>query len=122
MRQPFFCNALAQAAAIEALSHQDAVEDRVTRTIAERISVGERLAALGLQAADSQANFCWVALGAGRDEQEIMRGLQQRGVLVRSGSALGSDSPALRVTYGLPEENQRFLDALAEALERAPAP
>src|ERR1700684_1978257 len=29
-RQPFFCNALAQAAALEALSHQDAVLERVT--------------------------------------------------------------------------------------------
>ncbi len=60
VRQPFFCNALAQAAAVEALAHQDAVIERVTRTIAERISVGERLAALGLDVADSQANFCWV--------------------------------------------------------------
>ena len=48
IRQPFFCNAVAQAAAVEALSHQDAVSDRVTRTIAERISVDERLRALGL--------------------------------------------------------------------------
>ena len=45
-----------------------------------------------------------------------MSGLQERGVLVRAGSALGSDTPALRVTYGLPEENERFLDALAQVL------
>jgi histidinol-phosphate aminotransferase len=115
VRQPFFCNALAQAAAVEALSHQDAVLDRVTRTVAERISVDERLRAMGLESAESQANFCWLELGAGRDEQAIMKGLLERGILVRGGSALGSDVPALRVTYGLPEENQRFLDAL-EAL------
>jgi len=119
VRQPFFCNALAQAAAIEALAHQDAVIDRVTRTIAERISVDERLRALGLQPADSQANFCWFGLGASRDESEVMRGLLQRGVLVRGGSALGSDTPALRVTYGTPEENEHFLQALAEVLSPA---
>ncbi len=51
VRQPFFCNAVAQAAATEALAHQDAVTDRVTRTIAERISVDERLRALGLEPA-----------------------------------------------------------------------
>jgi histidinol-phosphate aminotransferase len=118
VRQPFFCNALAQAAAVEALAHQDAVEDRVIRTVAARISVEERLRALGLDVADSQANFCWVKLGE-RDEQEVMRGLQERGVLVRGGRALGSDAPALRVTYGLPEENQRFLDALGEVLQVA---
>src|SRR5204863_7408279 len=121
-RQPFFGNAPAQAAAVEALARQHAVIDRVTRTIAERISVDERLRALGLDPADSQANFCWFDLGDGGDElkaadreQEVMRGLEQRGVLVRGGSALGRTG-ALRVTYGTSEENERFLQALAEVL------
>jgi histidinol-phosphate aminotransferase len=117
VRQPFFCNALAQAAAVEALAHQDAVLDRVTRTVAERISVDERLRALGIEPADSQANFCWFHLGEGRDESEVMDGLKERGVLVRGGAALGSEVPALRVTYGTPEENTRFLEALAEVLQ-----
>jgi histidinol-phosphate aminotransferase len=117
VRQPFFCNALAQAAAIEALAHQDAVIDRVTRTIAERISVTERLQALGLEVADSQANFCWIELGEGRDEQQVMADLRERGVLVRGGTALGSQTPALRVSYGLPEENVRFLDALTAVIQ-----
>jgi histidinol-phosphate aminotransferase len=115
VRQPFFCNALAQAAAVEALAHQDAVIDRVTRTIAERIAVDERLRALGLTPAESQANFCWFELGEDRDEAEVMRGLQERGVLVRGGGALGREG-ALRVTYGTAEEDTRFLDALAEVL------
>jgi histidinol-phosphate aminotransferase len=114
VRQPFFCNALAQAAAVEALAHQDAVIDRVARNVAERTSVDERLRALGLDPAESQANFCWFGLGE-RDEQEVMRGLQERGVLVRGGTALGG-AGALRVTYGAPEENERFLGALAEVL------
>ncbi len=117
VRQPFFCNALAQAAAVEALAHQDEVEERVSRTVAERISVDERLRALGIEPADSQANFCWFHLGEGRDEREVMDGLQERGVLVRGGAALGSEVPALRVTYGTPQENTRFLDALAEVLQ-----
>jgi histidinol-phosphate aminotransferase len=115
VRQPFFCNALAQAAAVEALAHQDAVIDRVTRTIAERIAVDERLRALGLTPAESQANFCWFELGEDRDEAEVMRGLQERGVLVRGGGALGREG-ALRVTYGTAEEDSRFLEALAEVL------
>ena len=115
VRQPFFCNALAQAAAVEALAHQDAVTERVTRTIAERLSVDERLRALGLDPALSQANFCWFSLGDERDEAEVMRGLEERGVLVRAGGALGR-AGALRVTYGTPEENERFLEALAEVL------
>ncbi len=121
VRQPFFCNAVAQVAAVEALSHQDAVTDRVTRTIAERISVDERLRAFGIEPADSQANFCWFDLpGADPErpeerEAQVMRGLGERGVLVRGGGALGRPG-ALRVTYGTPEENEIFLDALARAL------
>jgi histidinol-phosphate aminotransferase len=115
VRQPFFCNALAQAAAVEALAHQDAVIERVAGTVAERASVAEGLRALGVEQADSQANFCWIALGE-RDEAEVMRGLEDRGVLVRAGSALGSETPALRATYGTPAENARFLAALGEVL------
>ena len=89
--------------------------DRVDATVAERISVDERLRALGLEPADSQANFCWFELGAEREEAAIMAGLAERGVLVRGGSALGSQTPALRVTYG-PRGERLFLDALAEVL------
>jgi histidinol-phosphate aminotransferase len=116
VRQPFFCSAVAQEAAIAALAHEDAVIDRVAKTVAERLVVEEGLRALGIEPAQSQANFCWFQLGDGRDEAEIMRGLEERGVLVRAGGALGSETPALRVTYGLPDENARFLAALAEVL------
>jgi histidinol-phosphate aminotransferase len=119
VRQPFFCNALAQAAAVEALGHQDAVLDRVIKTVAERDAVTDGLRALGIEPAESQANFCWFSLGE-RDEAEVMDGLEERGILVRGGRALGSETPALRVTYGTPEENARFLAALAEVL--APLP
>jgi histidinol-phosphate aminotransferase len=115
VRQPFFCNAVAQAAATEALAHQDAVEERVAKTVAERISVDERLRALGLSPAESQANFCWFDLGDERDEAAVLSGLLERGVLVRGGGALGKEG-ALRVTYGTPAENALFLDALAEVL------
>jgi len=121
VRQPFFCNAVAQVAAVEALSHQDAVTERVTRTIAERISVDERLRALGIEPAESQANFCWFDVGGDDPEQAVgresavMEGLAERGVLVRGGGALGKPG-ALRVTYGTSEENAIFLDALAEVL------
>ena len=101
---------LAQAAAVEALAHQDEVIDRVTRTVAERIAMDEGLRALGLGRAESQANFCWVHLG-----ERARRG---RGRATACASAACSCAPAprsaprepaLRVTYGLPEENERFL-------------
>ena len=121
VRQPFGVNSLAQAAAVEALGHQDEVTRRVERAVAERLSMEDGLAAIGLGVAASQANFCWVRLGEQTDEAAVVEGLMERGVLVRAGAALGAEQPALRVTYGLPEENARFLEALQEVLAGAPA-
>jgi histidinol-phosphate aminotransferase len=115
VRQPFFCNAVAQAAAVEALKHQDAVAERVERTVIARVDMDEQLRALGLDPAESQANFCWFDLGEERDEVEIMRGLAERGVIVRAGTPLGKPG-ALRVTYGTPNENARFIEALGALL------
>ena len=115
VRQPFFCNAAAQAAALEALNHQDEVARRVERNLAERIGLEQGLRELGLDPAESQANFVWFDLGEERDEPEIVRGLAQRGVLVRAGGALGRDG-ALRVTVGTQAENERFLEALGALL------
>jgi histidinol-phosphate aminotransferase len=112
VRQPFHCNAPAQAAAVEALRHQDAVADRVTQTIANRLELEDGLRALGRHPADSHANFVWFDLGEELDEGEVVRGLAERGVLVRAGSALGR-AGALRVTVGTAAENARFLRELA---------
>ena len=81
-----------------------------------RLDVHSGLRELGIGARlDSQANFCWFALGEDREEAEVVRGLAERGVLVRAGGALGREG-ALRVTHGTAEENARFLTALAEVL------
>ena len=118
VRQPFSVNALAQAAASEAIRHQDEVERRVERTAVERFHVEEALAERGLETADSEANFSWVSLGD-RDEAAVMRALAARGVIVRAGAALGAEG-RLRVTYGTRAENDRFLEALDQALAEAP--
>jgi histidinol-phosphate aminotransferase len=114
VRQPFSVNALAQAAAAEALLHQDEVERRVERTAIERLYLETALQERGLETTDSEANFSWVALGD-RDEAELVGGLAERGVIVRAGTALGQEG-WLRVTYGTRQENDRFLGALDELL------
>ena len=116
VRQPFFCNAAAQAAAVEALEHGDEVTRRVERAVAARLQLEEALRGLGLRVADSQANFVWTDLPEDADEAEVVYGLAERGVLVRAGAALGR-AGALRVTCGTPEENERFVAALGELLE-----
>jgi histidinol-phosphate aminotransferase len=113
VRQPFYLNAPAQAAAVEALRHQDEVERRVIHTVAARIAVTDGLRALGLWVAESDANFVWTHLRSAEVEPEIVAGLRKRGVLVRAGAALGRPG-SLRVTVGTDSENRRFLAAIGE--------
>jgi histidinol-phosphate aminotransferase len=114
VRQPFSVNHVAQAAAAEAILHQDDVTDRVEKNLIERLFVEEEIRALGLEAADSEANFSWVALGD-RDEAEVVESLARAGVAVRPGTALGGPGH-LRVTYGTRPENERFITGLAAAI------
>ncbi|MBA2645078.1 MAG: histidinol-phosphate transaminase [Solirubrobacterales bacterium] len=115
VRQPFFANAAAQAAAVEALRHEHEVTRRVELNLAERTSLEDGLRRLGLAPAESHANFVWFDLPEGVEDPDMVASLAQRGVLVRSGRALGRDG-ALRVTVGLDGENERFLTELQSLL------
>jgi histidinol-phosphate aminotransferase len=113
VRQPFYLNMAAQAAAVEALGHQDEVERRVTHTVAARLELMEGLRSLGLWVAESDANFIWTHLPEEAVEADVVSGLAQRRVLVRAGGALGREG-SLRVTVGTDAENARFLGAIGE--------
>jgi histidinol-phosphate aminotransferase len=115
VRQPFSVNALAQAAGAEAILHSDDVLFRVESTVAERLRVEEGLRDLGLLTSETQANFSWIDLGDA-EESEVVAGLGARQIAVRPGTPLG-DPGHIRVSYGLPEENDRFLAVLSEILD-----
>ena len=117
VRQPFYLNMAAQAAAVEALRHQDEVERRVTHTVAARLELSRGLGDLGLWVAESDANFVWTHLPDEVDEPEVIDELAARGVLVRAGAALGRER-SLRVTIGTDADNSRFLGALGDVLAR----
>jgi histidinol-phosphate aminotransferase len=114
VRQPFSVNAIAQAAAAEAILHQDDVAERVERNVVERLFVEEGVRGLGLETPESGANFSWVHLGDD-DEPTVIDSLARAGVAVRPGTPLG-DPGHFRVSYGTRAENERFLAALAAAL------
>ena len=88
VRQPFYCNAAAQAAAIEALKHQDEVARRVERNLAERIELED-----GLRAARDRA-------GRVAGELRLVRPPRERstrpGSCARSPTAACSCAPAPR--------------------------
>ena len=114
VRQPFSVNTVAQAAAAEAILHQDDVAERVERNVIERVFVEDGIRELGLLTPDSGANFSWVDLGD-HDEDEVIDSLARAGVAVRAGTPLG-DPGHFRVTYGTRAENERFLAALRDAI------
>jgi histidinol-phosphate aminotransferase len=114
VRQPFSVNALAQAAAAEAVLHEDDVVRRVEQTVAERTRVEQGLRELGLATAETQTNFSWIDLGEA-EEREVVAGLAERSIAVRPGTPLG-DSGHIRVSYGTPAENDRFLAAIGGLL------
>ncbi len=110
VRQPFSVNLLSQAAGAEAILHADDVAERVERTIIERVEVEEEVRGMGLETPDSQTNFSWIDLGD-RDEAEVVEGLGRAGVIVRAGTPLGGPGH-IRVSYGAPAENLRFVETL----------
>jgi histidinol-phosphate aminotransferase len=118
VRQPFFCSAAAQAAG-RGGAQAPGRRGRARRAaIIARVELESGLHDLGILPAESQANFSWFDLPEdGPSEADVVAGLASRGVLVRAGTALGREG-ALRVTYGTPQQNERFLRALGELLGR----
>lgn len=104
---PFAVNALAQAAALAAIEHEQLIIDRVQAILAERARVEVELAGDGWELPNHQANFVWLTLGE-RTETVTLE-LEKRGVVVRPFSGEG-----IRVTIGDPSENDRFLAALRD--------
>lgn len=107
---PFSVTSLAEVAAVEALRHQDRVAERVADNRAGIETLTAALRDRGLEVADSQANFVYTDLGAASDK--IVDALLHRGVIVRPVLPDGF----VRITTGLPVENERLLDALDDIL------
>ncbi|PZR45113.1 MAG: histidinol-phosphate transaminase, partial [Ectopseudomonas oleovorans] len=113
VRQPFNVNSLALAAACAALSDADYLAESRRLNDAGMQQLEEGLRALGLSWIASKANF--IAVDFGRDTAAINQALLREGVIVRP--MAGYRMPNfLRVSIGLPQENARFLEALAKVL------
>jgi histidinol-phosphate aminotransferase len=110
VRQTFNVNSLAQAAAIAALNDDDYLNEsyRLNREGIERFY--EVCDALRLPYVKSQGNFVVIKVG---NSAELFDALLRRGIIVRKVVDYGLGE-WLRVTVGLPQENERFFTALRE--------
>jgi histidinol-phosphate aminotransferase len=118
---PYHLDAVKQLGGRLALDHVDEMDRRVSLLVEERGRVAAGLADLGDLGVDvfpSGANFILFRLTR-RDAVAVWQALVDHGVLVRDCSGWRRLDGCLRVTIGLPAENDRFLAALACALGRS---
>lgn len=115
VRQPFNVNHLAMVAACAALGDHEFISRSREVNAAGLAQLARGFDRLGLQYIASRANFITVRIGS--RAQQVYGALLAAGVIVRPISGYGLPEH-LRVTVGLPEQNERFLSALAAAVDK----
>lgn len=111
VREPFAVSNLAQAAALGALRDDAHVARSRAVNEAGKQFLQAALTGLGLKWVPTEANFLFIDLG--RPAGPINEALLSRGLIVRP---VGGRPTCLRVTIGLPAENQLFIQALQTIL------
>ncbi len=117
VRNPFNVNSLAQAAGIAALGDQDYLA-RAQKINWEGLDYfyGE-LESLGLPFTESQANF--VLFDSKRDGKTLTHELLKRGVIVRPMAPYGL-TRHIRLSVGLPSENEKAIEELKSVMKEIP--
>jgi histidinol-phosphate aminotransferase len=115
VREPFNVNSLALAGATAALGDEDYVVEsrRLNQAGMETMVAG--LESLGLSYIPSVGNFVTFEVPERAEAPEVFEALLRQGVIVRPVAEYGL-TRHLRVTVGLPEENDRFLASLRRVL------
>ena len=112
VRQPFNVNSISLTAAAAALDDMEFVARSYAENRSGLKQIEEGARALGLDYIPSYGNFITVRVGKAA---EVFKRLLKRGVIVRP--VTGYELPEhLRISIGTPEENERFLQALAASL------
>jgi len=118
LRLPYNINALTQRSVLFALEHAAVLDAQAAILRAERTTVATALAKLpGVhRVIPSEANFILFEVARGQGHA-VFESLRAAGILIKDIGRAGAPlTDHLRVTVGTPQENQRFLAALAQAL------
>lgn len=108
-KTPFNVNAAAQLAAVAALEDENWMRVSVASVVKERERMAGAIIALGLFAPESQTNFLFINVCC--DSSIAFDHFLSHGVIVKPWKEPGF-ATFIRVTVGLPAENDRFLEAL----------
>ena len=113
VRQPFNCNALAQAAA-RGMLHDNLYIQETKRYIKEgKRYLYAELERLGLEYVPSATNF--ILFNTAKKGKDVFLAMQKQGVIVRPMDSYHLPT-YLRVTIGEAKENRRFIEVLEQAL------
>lgn len=115
LRTPFNLAGVSQAAAIAALDDLDHVNRSIKENAAERSRLTQGLSDLGLRPVPSHTNFIFIDIGP--EAQELCDDLLHEGVIVRPLGWMGFPE-AIRVSVGIPSENEKFLAVISQVLAR----
>jgi histidinol-phosphate aminotransferase len=113
VRPPFNVNNLAMAAAVAALEDGDHLRASVEMNSVGLQQLATAFEAMGLEYIPSVGNF--ISVDVARAAAPVYEALLREGVIVRPVANYGMPNH-LRVTVGLPEENERFIVALQKVL------
>ncbi len=115
VRQPYSVDALSQAIGEAVYRRRDLFEPGIDQIIEERAHLTESLRSLpGVEVFDSDSNYLLIRM---ERADEVWQRLYDHGVLVRDFSRAPYLTNCLRVTVGLPHENQVFLSTLSRIIE-----
>ncbi|QWR77693.1 histidinol-phosphate transaminase [Candidatus Magnetomonas plexicatena] len=109
VREPFNTNSLAQAGAVAALTDTEHVTRSVALNEAGKAFLYEELTKMNLDFTKTHANFIYIDIK--KDAKEVYKKMLQKGMIVRP---MGEN--ALRVTVGLPKENETFIRIFKEVI------
>jgi histidinol-phosphate aminotransferase len=115
VRLAFNPNSLGQIAAVAALADREHVKRTTELNHEELQKLDAGVRALGLDVIPSVCNF--ITADVGRPAREAFQALLREGVIVRPLDGYGL-ATHLRLSVGLPEHNQRLLEALRRVLEK----
>jgi histidinol-phosphate aminotransferase len=121
LRIPFSISLVALRAGLAAVRNLDELEGRTAFISAERRRVADALLEMPyIRPFDSDGNFILIDIRqTGRTAGEIVELVRAEDVLVRAMTSHGLQDAYVRVTIGMPEQNDRFLAVFRRAIEPA---
>ena len=116
IKYPYNINLLVQNKALELMENEAEMRQEVKAILAERVRMAKLLseAPFGFEVFPSDANFLLVRVG---DTDRLYKALVDRGIIVRNRNRVLKCQGCLRITIGLPAENDLLLHALSEEVQ-----